>query len=242
VLAPIATDTDRGWLLLPDGGPTVPDDDADALPAVLTRYGALQRTLASHVDGLLSLGLADMRPAAMPDRFAEALAVAGEHAAGRDRAALDRVAELRPRFDEWCARLAESPVPASLDHNDLHPGNVFATGTRFYDWGDAVVSHPFASMLMALGFLHFRHGVPAGDPMVARARDAYLEPFTDLAPRALLAEEVELACRVGKVARALTWHRAVRAQGYADAGEFARAPLESLLALRADWISLGPAD
>jgi hypothetical protein len=244
VLKPIATDTARGWVLLPDGGPTVPDDDVDALPAVLARYGELQRDLMSHVDILLSLGLADMRPAAMPDRFAEALAVAGEYAATHgtpeDRAALARIAELRTRFGEWCARLAESPVPASVDHNDLHPGNVFTTGTRFYDWGDAVVSHPFASMLMALGFLHFRHGMPAGDPAVARARDAYLEPFTDLAPRARLADEVELACRVGKVARTLTWDRAVRAQGYTEAGEFARAPLETLLALRADWISLAP--
>jgi hypothetical protein len=244
VLEPIAIDTARGWVLLPDGGPTVPDDDVDALIPVLARYGELQRALMSHVDGLLSLGLTDMRPAAMPVRFAEALAVAreyvGTHGTPEDRAALGRVARLRGEFGEWCARLAGSPAPASIDHNDLHPGNVFATGTRFYDWGDAVVSHPFASMHMALGFLHFRHGLPAGDPVVARVRDAYLEPFTDLAPRAQLAGEVELACRVGKVARALTWDRAVRAPGYEQAGEFARAPLESLLALRADWISLGP--
>lgn len=244
VLEPIATDTVRGWVLLPDGGPTVADDDVDAFAMVLARYGELQRDLMSDVDILLSLGLNDMRPAAMPSRFAEALAAAkvytAAHGTPEDRSALARTAELRPRFDGWCARLAESPVPASIDHNDLHPGNIFATGARFYDWGDAVVSHPFASMLMALGFLHFRHGMPAGDPAVARVRDAYLEPFTDLAPRAQLAEDVELACRVGKAARALTWDRAVRAQGYEQAGEFARAPLESLLALRADWISLGP--
>jgi hypothetical protein len=37
------------------------------------------------------------------------------------------------------------------------------------------------------------------------------------------------------VARALTWDRAVRAEGYA--GDFGRAPLETLLALDADWFS-----
>ncbi|HEV7647160.1 MAG TPA: hypothetical protein VGP26_03270 [Actinophytocola sp.] len=42
-------------------------------------------------------------------------------------------------------------------------------------------------MLVALGFLHFRHGMTAADPVLARLRDAYLEPFTDLAPRAELA-------------------------------------------------------
>jgi len=240
VPVPLAVDMSRGWLLLPDGGEPLPDDDPAALTSVLAAYGAMQRDLSSHVDGLLAAGLADMRPAAMPDRFTEALDVTGRyvatHGAPGDRSALDRIARLRPRFDEWCARLAESPVPASIDHNDLHPGNVFAAGPRFYDWGDAVVAHPFASMLVALGFLHFRHGAPAADPLLARARDAYLEPFTDLAPRASLVAEVELACRVGKVARALTWDRAVRATGYD--GEFGRAPLETLLALDADWFSL----
>jgi hypothetical protein len=236
VLVPLAVDVARGWLLLPDGGPTLPG--SDGLAGVLPSYGRLQRDLESHVDALLAVGLTDMRPAAMPARFGEALAMASRFAAAHgsagDRAALDRIAGLRPRFDAWCARLAESPVPASIDHNDLHPENVFVTGPRFYDWGDAVVAHPFASMLVSLGFLHFRHGVPAGDPLVRRARDAYLEPFTDLAPRTTLVEEVELACRVGKVARALVWDRA------AGTGVFARAPLETLLALEKDWISLGP--
>jgi hypothetical protein len=236
VPAPLAVDVPRGWLLLADGGPTLPDDDFAALGGMLNSYGALQRELASHVDSLLAVGLADMRPAAMPTRFDEALAIAERIGAPGDRSALDRIAGLRPVFDEWCTRLAESPVPASIDHNDLHPGNVFATGPLFYDWGDAVVAHPFASMLVALGFLHIRHGLAATDPMFVRMRDAYLEPFTDLAPRASLVADVELACQVGKVARALTWDRAVRAEGYA--GKFGRAPLETLLALDADWFSL----
>ena len=229
----LAVDVPRGRLLLADGGPTLPDDDFSALGGMLASYGALQRELESHVDSLLAVGVADMRPAAMPARFDEALAVAERTAAPDDRPALDRIAGLRSEFGGWCARLAGSPVPASIDHNDLHPGNVFAAGPRFYDWGDAVVAHPFASMLVALGFLHLRHGRTAADPMFVRMRDAYLEPFTGLAPRASLVAEVELACRVGKVARALTWERAA-----GSSAEFARAPLETLLALDADWFSL----
>jgi hypothetical protein len=244
VLAPIAVDAVRGWVLLPDGGPTLDGEAFDDLAANLARYAQLQRDLSSHVDSLLAFGIADMRPAAMPARFAEALALtsryATDHGTADDRAALSRIAAMRTEFGQWCARLAASPVPASLDHNDLHPGNIFASGTRFYDWGDAVVAHPFASMLVALGYLHARHGMTAEDPVVVRVRDAYLEPFTDLAPRAELVAEVELACRVGKAARALTWDRALRAQGDAEVGEYGRAPLETLLALRADWISLGP--
>jgi hypothetical protein len=225
VLEPIAVDVARGFVLLPDGGPALPPDDVAGLAAALARYGELQRTLASHVDTLLGLGLADMRPAAMPARFGEALAVARRLATADDRPALDRVAGLRPRFAGWCARLAASPVPASIDHNDLHAGNVFATGT-VYDWGDSVIAHPFASMLMALGYGDFRRT----GPVVGRLLDAYLEPFTDLAPRAELAGEVAVACRVATVARALVWERAVRL----EPGDFARAPLETLLLLVAD--------
>ena len=49
------------------------------------------------------------------------------------------------------------------------------------------------------------------DPRFLRARDAYLEVFADLAPRAELVETLELACHVAKIARALTWDRALRA-------------------------------
>jgi hypothetical protein len=37
-----------------------------------------------------------------------------------------------PRVREWCAELGDLAVPASLDHADVHPNNVFAaTGMPF---------------------------------------------------------------------------------------------------------------
>jgi hypothetical protein len=230
VLTPIATDTERGWLLLPDGGPTL-DGDLTVLAEVLPRYAALQRDLAPQVDSLLAAGVEDMRPAVMPARFDEAVEVARSRAEHPDdHAAIDEVVALRPEFLTWCERLAASPVPPSLDHNDLHPANVFAHGTRFFDWGDAVVAHPFASLLVALGVLR-----DLDDAALHRLRDAYLEPFTDLAPRAELVAEVELACRVAKPARALVWERALAAGD----GAFRRAPLDTLLAVReSDWLAL----
>jgi hypothetical protein len=195
VLTPLATDAERGWLLLPDGGPSLGDRGAD-IAAALPAYARLQRDLAPDVDELLTLGVADMRPAAMPARFEEALAAIGGD---------DRIAALRPAVAEWCERLAASPVPASVDHNDLHAYNILA-GERFYDWGDAVVAHPFASMLA----LEWVDTDAAGRE---RLRDAYLEPFTDLAPRAELVETLALACRVARIARALVWQRAIRASG-----------------------------
>ena len=173
VLHPLAVDTDRGWVLLPDGG-EVPNDVAAALPA----YAQLQRDLADHVDELLALGVPDMRPAVMPDRLAEA-----ERLTGTDMSAV------RGRFEETCGRLADAPGRASLDHNDLHSQNVLS-GDRFYDWGDAVVAHPFASMLVPLEMTVDVSG--------------YLEAFGEIGTRAVLDDAVFVAT----VARALIWHRA----------------------------------
>jgi hypothetical protein len=66
------------------------------------------------------------------------------------------------------------------------------------------------------------------------SRDAYLQPFSDLAPHSELVEALELACRVGKVARALTWARAVAQSNPSELTEhFATAPLASLRSLLA---------
>jgi hypothetical protein len=246
VLAPIGVDAGRGWIVLPDGGRSLGErtegaELVEGLVAALVQYARLQRELAPRVDELLALGVADMRPAAMPARFAEARAAVravGEHLARSDDLAVERrVAPLEDAVAGWCERLAASPVPASLDHNDLHPWNVLGEGSgdvRFYDWGDAVVAHPFAAMLVPLGFV--RRGLGAGldDPRFVRARDAYLGEFSDLAPHEELVGELELACRVAKIARVLTWDRAVRSaweQGETVDEYWTTAPVETLASL-----------
>jgi len=211
VLAPIAADVQRGWVLLPDGGPVLFDEVSgpelvDALVVVLPQYGQMQRDLASHVDELLALGVADMRAAIMPARFDEALDAVSRyvdrHGAAAERNMFAQVSGLRAPFGRWCERLAAAPGAPSLDHNDLHPHNIFATGmsgtgtAKFYDWGDSVVAHPFASMLVALDYLREFLDDPDGSS-VLRARDAYLEVFSDLAPRADLVQAMELATHVG---------------------------------------------
>ncbi|TDE00509.1 phosphotransferase [Jiangella asiatica] len=243
ILRPIAADADRGWVLLPDGGRPLGEQVSEgelpaALAEVLPRYAELQREVARHVGELLSFGLADMRPAALPGAFDEALDAVGlylgRHATDDDRAALRRMAGERATVEAWCERLATSAVPASLDHHDLHVWNVLMSESgrlQFYDWGDSVIAHPFTTMLVTLGFLRSQYGMADDDPRLLGPRDAYLEAFGDLGPRDELVTELELACRVGKVARTLVWLRALRPQGFENAGAFQRAPLESLLAV-----------
>jgi hypothetical protein len=133
VLAPIAVDAARGWILLPDGGPPLADrvagaDLVDALAAVLRRYGKLQRDFAPEIEAALTLGVADMRPQVMPSRLDEALETVGRSLAGQDaggdRDLLREIASLRETYRLWCERLATAPGGASLDHNDLHHWNM----------------------------------------------------------------------------------------------------------------------
>ena len=250
VLKPIAVDTDRAWVLLPDGGPAIADRLTGAtlaaeMAAILPQYGRMQRALAPHADELVAAGVADMRPAAMPQRFAEAIDAVGAYVeragSAAERELLGRVADHEHVFVGWCERLAGLPGAPSLDHNDLHPWNILVdepgTGghARFYDWGDSVLAHPFACMLVPLAYVQGQLGSGLGDPDLLAVRDAYLDVFADLGPHEDLVESLELACRVGKVARALVWHRALTANGSQDdEGRFAGAPLETMAALLDD--------
>lgn len=244
VLTPIVTDPTRGWIVLPDGGAPLGECVGDAglaaaLTMALVTYARLQRDLFDHVDEILARGVADMRPAIMLRRFDQALDVTATRLDGTDdRVTHERVAALRPAVASWCEQLAASQVPPSLDHNDLHPWNILGDGAgdvRFYDWGDSVVAHPFAAMLVPLRFVT-RHG-DLDDPRLQRARDAYLQVFAGVAPGEDLVRTLEIACRVAKVARVLTWERALRAADNAGdriADTWAAAPLQTLASLLDD--------
>jgi hypothetical protein len=249
VLTPVAAEPARGWIVLPDGGAPLGERLTgtaldEAFAAALVQYGELQRRLAPEVDAVLALGVADMRPAAMAARFDEALAVTGATVArdGTDaaRATHRRVAGMGATVASWIERLEGSALAPSLDHNDLHPWNVLGDGTgpvRFYDWGDSVVAHPFAAMLVPLGFVQRLLGVEVDDPRFADARDAYLDVFSPVAPGEDLETTLDLACRVAKIARVLTWDRALRAardEGLEVDENWTGGPMETLASLLDD--------
>ena len=101
VLIPVATDPARGWILLPDGGPSLGELEAgrtmvDALVGSLVQYARLQRALEPHVDELLAIGVSDMRPAAMPARFEQALEAIGT--------APRALTEMDGTVASWCER------------------------------------------------------------------------------------------------------------------------------------------
>ena len=199
---------------------------------MLPKYGRLQCELAGHAVELLRIGVLDMRPAVLPERFEQALAIVTDYAAARasaaDRQLVAELAARRPAVVTWCERLASGPGVPSLDHNDLHARNILGDPARprFYDWGDAVLAHPFASMLV------LEQAMGLEDAQLRRLRAAYLEPFRGLGSPAELLDTLRVAGRVGRIARALTWARAVRFGWPSEIPDaWARAPLDTMAEL-----------
>jgi hypothetical protein len=214
VLVPLAVDPGRRLLLLPDGGARLRTAGSSAATwaSLLQAYAALQRGLVGRADELLALGVPDLRPAALPALVDDLLADDESQLVGRP-GGLDLEVRARVRADlsayaAACHVLADG-VPATVQHDDLHDGNVFVAGDRyrFFDWGDASVAHPFLSLLVALASARQVLGLPEGSPVLRRLRDAYLEPWSDLGGRRELREQCDLALRVAPLARALSWRR-----------------------------------
>lgn len=83
-------------------------------------------------------------------------------------------------------------------------GNVYVQGERLrlLDWGDASISHPFASLVVTFRFLDEVTRLPPADPWFGRLRDAYLEPWGRR-----LGGAFALAIRVGAFAHVFAWAR-----------------------------------
>lgn len=207
---PLAVDTARAWTLSKDAGTLLRDlllrdPDPQHLRPLLRRYAQLQRALVPRKQELLALGLPDLRPQVLPNRF-EALLAQPLLRASLDEARYEELVAFTPRLREYCRELAGLGIPASLDHGDLHPNNAFGQGedALAFDWGDGSLAHPFCTLLILL-----RSATEFFDADgLATLRAAYLEPWLEDGYRAADVERAaDLAMRVAPISRAVAWRR-----------------------------------
>lgn len=195
----IADDTDRGWMLMADGGrrlrEVIADEgDLSRWDDILEGAADIARAMERDVDALLEAGVPDLRLASLPDRYAELVA---------DDDIEQRFRDAVPRVREMAEELATYGVTETLQHDDLHDGQVFVHGDRqlILDWGDCVVSHPFFTLsvtlegVVAWGLDDVENAVDIG-PLI----DRYLRRYAPDRPE--LRQAIPVALRLGWVCRA----------------------------------------
>lgn len=148
VPAPLVHDAGTGWMLLADGGRRLRElvEEERSLTRwhdVLEACARVQIACEDAVDDLLALGLPDRRLVTLPGAYADLLAALPD---------TDRRLPPASDVEELCARLAAYGIRESVQHDDLHDGQVFlADGVhQVLDWGDACVSHPFFTLAVTL--------------------------------------------------------------------------------------------
>jgi len=212
---------DQPWALIADAGVSARELLADAEPEqrigfwmdVLPPYAELQQTVS--VADLRGAQLPDLSPAALLTTF-DALVEQSEWfttavAPELEVEQWDRILASRTPLAAAADRLAGG-IPPALQHDDLHDGNVFRRGSTnlIIDWGDAVLAHPFGTLLVTLDVLAYQLDCARTDPRVVGVQEAYLEVWrTRGDSRADLSAELDLAVRTAGLGRAAAWRRAL---------------------------------
>ena len=215
---PLAVDGERGWMLSPDAGGRLRDLDDDAWvrawQRLLPAYAELQRAAAPDVERLAGLGLPDTRPDRLPRLLADVLDDSTV-TAGLSGGELARIRALQDPYARWCHELAAGGVSPSVQHDDLHDGNVLVSGDALsvIDWGDTSIAHPFSTLLVTLRSIASRAGRPLDETGLVGLRDAYLEPWTDRHAPGELRRLADLAVAVAPLGRSLAWRRALTGAG-----------------------------
>jgi hypothetical protein len=233
VVAPLAVEPERGWFLTPDHGPTLSDRlaDVDLWVRLAADWADVQRRLLPHGDRLRATGLTCVDPAGVAS-YAAARVTANAALPPDDPAHLppDDAARLRaalPRIERWGRELADGPLPVTLDHNDLHANNAFVPQPgeehlRVFDFADAVLAHPFGSLLVPMNVLSGALEARPDDVRLRRVVDAYLEPWTDLAGHATLRRLVPPALGLARLNRHESWRRVLETVSDPERAEYGR--------------------
>ena len=92
----------------------------------------------------------------------------------------ERFREAATRVDALCERLDRYSIAETIQHDDLHDGQVFVRdGVELVlDWGDACISHPFFTLSVTLeGVISWGLDDVQDSVDLTPFRDAYLEPY-----------------------------------------------------------------
>lgn len=227
---PWAVDLERGWMLTVDRGATLGDTiepTVDDWCQVLTRAAGLQRVARDHEAELIGTGLPDCRPATVVDRFDRFVdvlsALPDEHPGHVSPELRADLVAVRPRLVDAVATLQGSSLPATWQHGDLHPHNVFARDGRFFDFGDGQWAHAAEMLSVPQACVEQQQPPVAWPDVLAAYADAWDVGEDDLA------DQVRAAALTQPVNRTLLWWRCLEEATAAEWGEWGESVLRTFV-------------
>lgn len=232
---PFAIDAERGWMMTVDRGQTLGDTHeptTEDWQAVVTATADLQRRLAGHREEVLATGVPDCSAATVPARFERLVerlsALPAAHPSHVDADLRATLEATRARLREACDQIESAVVPATIQHGDLHPWNVFATGgdggsLRVFDFGDVQWAPAVEVLSVPFGVISEEARLP-WEPV----RDAYADAWVDVVDPRTLHALWEATSFTQPVNRAQTWWDALSAATDDEWAEWGIAPLHHL--------------
>ncbi|MGH3490636.1 MAG: hypothetical protein ACRDP8_22330 [Actinopolymorphaceae bacterium] len=186
VVAPIAVDRSRGWLLTNDHGATLDRSDVALQPTrctVVRELARLQCSLLGRLQVTEHPGLVVLPPSAAGDQVRavarEWAALPSGHPLHTEPDTLKRAEQAADVLDRCTAALSDT-VPIDLEINDVYAANICAdrgAGTlqlRFFDFGNALWGHPFVTLHGFLDSVEEWNETPLSPSDREALRDSYL--------------------------------------------------------------------
>jgi hypothetical protein len=229
--APYAIEPERGWLLTRDRGSTLGDSHeptVDDWRQVLAEAATLQRSMTAEPGRLLATGVPDCSPTTVVDRFDRLLeilsALPQDDPSHVDTDLASRLLAKRPAIVDAAHALAESSLPTTWQHGDIHPWNVFAVAPgslRVFDFGDSQWAHAVELLSVPYGWITQRTSLSWPDVL-----GAYCEVW------GIRADELEpqwaATGLTQPVNRAMTWWTCLAEASAAELAAWGIAPLHHL--------------
>lgn len=206
----LAIENQNNWVLMRElpGKSLREVKTMDAYTLCISSYADFQKETIPKNSQLLSLGVTDRRLPVLKKEIDEHLeAMCGT---GLNEEETAKILALKSELLSACDEML-GVLPDALDHGDLHSGNVFVEGEtyRFFDWGDASITHPFLSVRVFWNSLFELLEEDTDEnwmKKIAEFRPVYLDRWKNFASPDVLERQLYLAEQVGCVYRALSWH------------------------------------
>lgn len=237
---PLNVNHETGWFLLPDYGDnltTLPSPFPDLWALILQDFARAQLGLVGLDDQVFDQGMPILDPVWIMTHLEQQLIL---HAALPSEHPLFIQAELAEKLDQNfqslhqdAALLQSAGIPLSLDHNDLHRGNVMlpleeGDPLRFMDLADSYWSHPFGTLSVPVRWMCDEFSCEPDDERITKVIQTYLEQWSDYGTVAELTELVAPAIRLSGIAQHGVWMRILDDADEQDMRDYGNVPLDIL--------------